>query len=385
MDSNENNAGTQPIIAWDRYQAWGLLVGFWTLVGLLYGGMGFLAYSLFSEVPDSFSVPWIMLGWYTWVPATLIVWWMARRFPVQQQSWYVAIPLHLVAAVGTSLFASALFTAMKGPAAWAGGEGFAYADYLRGVFARSIALDSIIYLTILAAVHAASYYRESQARRLRMARLRTELTEARLRALKLQLQPHFLFNAFHTVSMLVRQQRNEEAVETLAELGRFLRHVMERDDAQEVTLEEELDFLQSYLSIEHIRFKDRLDVEVEVEPEALKALVPHLLLQPLVENALRHGLTPDEQSGQLRIAAQRDDAHLRLCIQDGGAGLPAGWSSYEQNGLGLANTRGRLEQRYGEGYEMAFSSPEEGGLKIQIIFPYRAEAEVSSGEPAPVR
>lgn len=354
-----------------------VLIGFWTLIGLIYITSSTLIYlTVGGDQPYTLErAVWTLLGWYTWIPSTLIVLWMVRRFPLDRERLFPNVLVHVMAAPVVSLFASALFTGMRGVRLWANGElvGGWLGDTLSRVFLSSVTLDTVIYMTILIGVHAFEYYRKFRERELRASQLEAELAEARLHALRLQLQPHFLFNTFHTIAMLVRQQRDEEAVDTIAVLSDFLRYVLDNTGAQEVSLKHELNFLESYLAIERIRFKDRLQVDIDVDPEVLSACVPNLILQPLVENAIRHGIEPTDRPGRIDVVARREGNQLRIRVQDNGVGLPEDWTLEAQQGVGLANTKARLERLYGDDHHLGFSNAPAGGLMATVVIPFRAE------------
>ncbi|HYH81808.1 MAG TPA: histidine kinase, partial [Longimicrobium sp.] len=200
------------------------------------------------------------------------------------------------------------------------------------------------------------------------------LSEARLQALKMQLQPHFLFNALNAISTLIHRDP-EAADQMLASLAAFLRHTLATAEAQEVPLAEELRFLELYLEIEQVRFGDRLQVAMRVERGARQALVPHLILQPLVENAIRHGIATLVGGGRVEISARRDGDHLRLRVRDNGVGLAATRDSDRVEGVGLASTRGRLDQLYGASHQFTLSEPEGGGTLADLRIPFHTAAE----------
>jgi sensor histidine kinase YesM len=217
------------------------------------------------------------------------------------------------------------------------------------------------------------YYRRFRERELQAAELQQKLVEARLEALRMQLNPHFLFNTLHAVSALIHEDPNA-ADRVLARLSELLRLSLDQSKPQEVPLSEELAFLDRYLEIEQTRFADRLQVEKEVEPETERALVPYLILQPLVENAIRHGIEPREDTGRLAIRAHRSNGTLQLRVSDNGAGLPEEKGTPLREGIGLSNTRSRLQHLYGDGYRLELVSAPGGGLEARIDIPYRTTA-----------
>jgi LytS/YehU family sensor histidine kinase len=198
------------------------------------------------------------------------------------------------------------------------------------------------------------------------SRLETELARAQLQALRTQLQPHFLFNTLHAISSLMDEDVRA-ARRMIARLADLLRTTLDTRDQQEVTLLRELETLQLYLDIERERFSDRLRVDLMVHPETLEARVPNLMLQPLVENAIRHGIAPLHAGGQITVSAARDEESLVLSVEDDGAGAGAG---QPPEGVGLRNTRARLARLYPNSHELRIERPSEGGFRIQIIIPF---------------
>jgi two-component system, LytTR family, sensor kinase len=230
----------------------------------------------------------------------------------------------------------------------------------------------LTYAVIVGAAHLIDYYRKYRDRELRSSRLEAKLARAELEVLKRQLHPHFLFNTLHAVSALMHRDV-EAADRMLARLSDLLRLAMEDVGAQEVTLQHEMEFLERYLEIEQTRFADRLRVAVEVAPETLDALVPSLVLQPLVENAIRHGIASRAGGGRLEIRAARDGSALRLEVRDDGPGFPGGVPP--KTGVGITNTRARLEQLYGREHRFEMRNRPEGGLEILLLVPFRRDVE----------
>jgi LytS/YehU family sensor histidine kinase len=238
-------------------------------------------------------------------------------------------------------------------------------------FARRFWGESFInvysYFATLAAGLAIRFYRLYHDRRLRVSKLETELAVTKLRALEMRLRPHFLYNALHTIGGLVRTEQGVAAVRMIAGLGDLLRHTLRDDDAQEVPLSRELELTFRYLDIEQARFGDRLRVELEIAPETENAHVPSLLLQPLVENAVRHGVESSATGGWVVVRAYRDGDALCLDVQDSGNGPrdePGG------NGIGLSTTRARLEQLYGCEHKLELERAASGGALASVRIPF---------------
>jgi LytS/YehU family sensor histidine kinase len=198
--------------------------------------------------------------------------------------------------------------------------------------------------------------------------LQKQLSEAQLRALQMQLEPHFLFNTLNAITTLVELDRPQQAVEMLEHLNTLLKSTLKRTTPQKVPLSEELEVVENYLAIEQVRFADRLRIEIKVEPAALDSLVPCFLLQPIVENAIRHGIAHCESSGLVEATARRDGDMLRLQVRDSGAGHNG--RVKPGNGIGLKNTRERLAHFYNEEYAMKAEPLAAGGFEVAIAIPY---------------
>ena len=223
----------------------------------------------------------------------------------------------------------------------------------------------------------AQYYAALQDERVRAVQAEAHAHRARLQALRYQLNPHFLFNALNGVSTLVTEERTREATDMLAELSDFLRLTLERDDEAEVPLADEVEFVRRYLAIEQVRFGDRLRVAVDVEPGVLAAPVPALVLQPLVENAVKYAVAPREAGGRIAVEARRDGEALLLAVSDDGPGLGSGDGAADGLGVGLANVRDRLREQYGDEGRVEATRAEGGGLRVELRLPLRAPALVA--------
>jgi hypothetical protein len=223
-----------------------------------------------------------------------------------------------------------------------------------------------IYIALISAAHAMHFYRRSKERERRSLELEANLAKARLQALTMQLQPHFLFNALNAIAALVHTNP-DAADEMLAALSDLLRLTLETSHEQELPLRRELEFVERYLMIEHVRFGDRLQFELDVAPETEAALVPTFLLQPLVENAVRHGLEPRSGNGKLVIRARRDNGSLRLSVEDNGVGLRE--EKPDREGIGLANTRARLRELYDGAANVELRNRD--GLTVELTLPFR--------------
>jgi sensor histidine kinase YesM len=230
----------------------------------------------------------------------------------------------------------------------------------------------VVYWAILGFSHALAYYRESRERALQAFQLESQLAQARLQSLKMQLNPHFLFNTLNTVSQLIYEEP-ENADRMITHLGDLLRMSLDAGSEHQVTLRQELEFLERYLEIQKARFGDRLTTQFDIDPCLYDVLVPTLILQPLVENAIRHGVGPRSAPGRIEIHAQSQDSMLCLRVSDNGSGLPEGESAVKE-GVGLGNTRARLKHLYGADQSLAFCNRPGGGLVVTLAFPLRIKS-----------
>ena len=228
----------------------------------------------------------------------------------------------------------------------------------------------LVYWVILSSSLVFFYYERYRNEMLKASKLDAQLSNARLRALKMQLHPHFLFNTLHSITALVLKNENRDAVKMINRLSELLRLTLDNIETQVQTLEDEIEFTRRYLEIERIRFHDRLAVEWEIDPHALAARVPNLILQPLVENAMRHGVDSNSGISRIQIAAQLQDDQVLLEVRDDGKDLKKVSGQNGAAGLGLKNTRARLSELYGEDYSFSLSRRENGWTIAQIVIPF---------------
>ena len=299
-----------------------------------------------------------------WALFTPVILELTRRFPLAGGSRDRNLGIHLLACLvlgsaSTAFnFRVATYTYLEGP-------------YWPRYYFLSIYVNILAYAVLVAAGHALDIYRRYRDRELHASRLETQLTRAHLHALEMQIQPHFLFNTLNAISELVHQ--DPAAAELMiAQLGDLLRLTTDGAVRQEVTLERELAFVGTYLEIERTRFQDRLFVKKQVDLDVTDCLVPNLVLQPLVENAVRHGLCPRVAPGTITITARRVDDVVRLTVRDDGRGLPPPGQRRERVGIG--NTRARLRQAYGDAHRFEMADAPGGGTLVMIEIPYRPAA-----------
>jgi len=247
-----------------------------------------------------------------------------------------------------------------------------------GMIVGKIHSSTLVYWGILTVTLALDYQRSLRRERIRSAEIESRLARAELAALKMQLHPHFLFNTLNTIASLIREQPSE-AERTVVRLADLLRISLEGSADSEISLRSELLFLQKYLDIEQIRFQDRLTIAYEIEDEAFDALTPPLILQPLVENAIKHGIAPLERDGKLTLRGAVRNGSLVLTVEDNGPGLASDWERKVDKRVGLANTRERLRQLYGANQRFEIETPQGGGARVRISLPYHT-AHHANGE-----
>lgn len=308
-----------------------------------------------------------VVSWLVWgalAPALLA---LGEHFRPERPLRFLAV--HLPAAVAASMVNSAAgVAAINAFHPFGRGGQATLGSRLVGRLISSLPIELLIYGVILGAGYGVESYRRFRDRELRAAQLESRLAEARLEALRLQLQPHFLFNALHTVAGLVRQGENPAAVEMLARLSDLLRATLEGGGRPLVPLSEELALADLYLAIQQVRFADRLRVERAIDPVLAQAAVPPFVLQPLLENAVRHGLGSRASAGSLRIVAERSGEQFRLEVHDNGRGLAAAGTE-GVGGVGLSNTRARLVELYGSAARLELLARAEGGAVARLTLP----------------
>ncbi len=230
-----------------------------------------------------------------------------------------------------------------------------------------------MYWTIVGIWHVINSYHRNRQEEVRTSLLEMELLRSQMRALQMQLHPHFLFNTLHSISELIHEDV-AVAKKMLERLENFLKLTIENSGAQQVSLETELEFLQDYLDLQQIRLQDRLIVRMDIDKEAMHLLVPNLILQPIVENAIRYGIAPRTEPGSIEIHAQRKNGTLRLEVRDDGPGVPTAASV--RMGMGLSNTQARLEQLYGNLQHLEIANDPQGGLMVRVDIPAESDGQI---------
>ena len=359
-----------------RWQNWAIAFVVWTIIGL-----SFASRSYFTYYREGIVVPWyevfsgFLVDFYLWGLVSPLIFRLARRFPIERGHLARRISLHLIFC---AIFILAVNT-ISIPAYWYFGFPNQQRYPTMGVMFKDLILSPfmlhqglLVYWGTLIAAHAFEYYRQLQAGKTRAAELASQLAEARLAALKMQIHPHFLFNTLNSIAALLHKDV-EAADRMIARLSDFLRITLKSSQTTFVTLEEELEFLKAYLEIEKIRFQKRLIVEIQISPDILDAHVPNLILQPLIENAVRHGVARQTSVGLLRIHASRDADRVHIRIEDNGPGLNGNGNRRGKSGggVGLSNTRARLHQLYEDDFQFEITNkPDDQGTIVNLNMPY---------------
>jgi two-component system, LytTR family, sensor kinase len=343
-------------------------VALWSLVGLaiaseIYLSSNFLGRSVTwgEAISDSLE------DWYVYGVLSLPVVWLARRFPPERGSRWITAGIHLAAALLFSLAYILVRTFVGESDGWITGESASFGEIFHPLLVRTFPFNLLVYGVILSVSHALDYYRKYHERTVQTLELGKHLTEARLQALLHQLKPHFLFNTLNGIASLMHTDV-DAADRMLVRLSELLRITMAHTGAPQTTLREEIAFLERYLDIEKIRFRNRLEVTIAIDNEAIDAQVPSLILQPMVENAMRHGVEPHARMGRIELKGSQFDGNLVLTVSDNGSGIPP--DGLKREGIGIANTRARLAELYGARQKFELVNMPEGGLCVRITIPF---------------
>jgi two-component system LytT family sensor kinase len=321
--------------------------------------------------------------WYLWALFTPAIIWLSQHFRFELQGLWRALAVHLPSVLVFSLTHIATMTGVQWWFARAQGRGFNWWSEVQRSALLNFDWEMMTYWAIVGLSHAVLYYRESRDRALRTSQLETLLVEAQLKALQQQLHPHFLFNTLHAISALMHRDV-EAADRTLMRLSDLLRLTLEHIGQHEIPLQAELDFLGKYLQIEQTRFADRLIVRFDVQPETLDTMVPNLILQPLVENAIKHGVARKSGPGHIDISTRREGDKLRMEVRDDGVGLSEDALTALQKGIGVSTTRARLQHLFGADYRFEFHR-HAAGLAVVVAIPWRTEIGDRVEDSAPER
>jgi anti-sigma regulatory factor (Ser/Thr protein kinase) len=338
----------------------------WTGLALLLAVSSSLAYISTGHPPRwSLTIRMSLAEAYVWALIAPFVMALARRFQFTRAALGRRVAVHISASLIIGIFKLFVDRLLRRLL-------FGFDTY---ILVTSLVPNLLVYWAIVAGAHGLEYYRTSRQRELRASQLEARLAHARLQLLQMQLHPHFLFNTLHTISEIVHEDP-DTADRMITGLSELLRETLIASDLQEVPLHRELELLERYLEIQQARFGDRLRVNVEIEPSLRDALVPHFILQPIVENAIRHGLGCQVDAGHIRIEARRDEGILMLEVQDDGRGLGPANTGLQQ-GVGLGNTRARLQELYGSAHRVEIRDVPDAGVIVTVAMPLHFERDIA--------
>jgi len=359
-----------------RWRRWAFGFCVWSLLGL-----SFALSSYLGARQDNVQISWkrmvtgYLFDFLVWGALSPLIFRLSRRFELRK-----AFPRNLFIHLALSVLLSLFVLSVAAVLTWY----FGYPNLTRSPTLFSLWRNNAfsiyyfhqgltIYWATVAVAHALHYYRAIREGEARTAQLAAQLAQAQLQALKMQIHPHFLFNTLNSISALLHKDV-ETADKMIARLGDFLRLTLKASSAQAVNLGKELEFLKCYLEIQQLRFQDRLTIDVDVEPQTLDLMVPNLILQPIVENAVRHGVSSQTEPGHIIVRALRQDGRLLMQVEDNGPGLkmnPNGTAL----GIGLNNTRARLEQFYGNDFEFQIANSAGRGVIVTLKIPAETNHE----------
>lgn len=376
MEEIDHDKGVNEGFFERRWVQWILYFLIWTAAGLFFASESSLwgRYIFKSPVTWDQALKTNLSFYYIWACIAPLVLWLGKRFRFERGSRFLSLVIHVPT---SALLAAVQLLIAEIVVQWFSTEPLQLYEAFTAIertFVVYFHVNLLTYWAILGIGYGREYYRKFREREVRAAQLRTQLTQAQLQALKMQLHPHFLFNTFNTISSLMHRSV-DDADRVLARLGDLLRYSLHNVGVQEVALREELDFLQRYLEIEQARFEDRLRVRITVEPAVLDYMVPNLILQPLVENAIRYAVAPRAKGGSIEISAREIIGSLRIAVLDDGPGLPPDYDLLAREGVGLRNSRERLEQLYGEQHRFILTNRSPKGLEVALVIPIRHSEE----------
>lgn len=337
-----------------------IVFGCWTFVALLFAAHIAIGSRALGRPESFFRAFASFMTWtYFWFAVTPLIVALSRRFRLAGSRPWRSAAVHVIASFVFSAGSFAAFIFLAPYITPGRGHGAPFAERFKRLMAFQLHLEMLRYWAVIAIEHTLSYHREAREREVALAK-------ARLEVLKRQLQPHFLFNTLNSISVLMFENVNL-ANRMLLRLSDLLRAGLADDSPHEVSLERELTFLDRYLEIERMRFGDRLTIDRNIDPATLGALVPNLILQPIVENAIRYGVAAVDRSATVSIRAEKSGDDLQLQVRDDGPGMPPG----AIRGVGLTNTEARLRQLYGSDQKLELLPAEGGGVLVRIVIPFR--------------
>jgi signal transduction histidine kinase len=318
-----------------------------------------------------------LVNWYTWGLLAFLVFGLAQRYP-DHGPWWGRVSFHALCAAAVALVHTTLCATVHWLVLAESASAREWSRMFQRTFVWFFHWDVLIYTGLLGFVHAINYNRRLRDHELQASQLETQLNRARLDALRMQLNPHFLFNSLNAISELVHENPML-ADRVITQLATLLRAVLDESNKSEVTLKEELDFVKKYLEIEQVRLGERLTVRIEADPATLDWPVPSLILQPLIENAVRHGIARCEEPGIIEVSASCREGKLDLRVRDSGCGVAEQDTGSRTEGVGLSNVRARLAHHYGEDFRLELGASQTGGFLARILIPVRTTPAEEAG------
>jgi signal transduction histidine kinase len=313
------------------------------------------------------------MEWYAWALLAPAIFRVCRKFDFSATPWRTVVIQLIFGAIASLIHCCVLTTGARIEAEILQ-TGLSWTRLFRFILTNHFHEDVLTYAAIVSAWYALDYYRRFRERETRAAELEAHLAQARLQTLQSQLHPHFLFNTLNGIAALIYEEP-KAAHRMLARLSELLRMSLQDSGVQVVTLRNELEFGRRYLELEQIRLGDRLAVEYQIAPDTLEACVPNLLLQPFLENAIKHAIAPWSRPGRICICSRRDQATLYLRVTDDGPGLPMSPEASERLGIGVSNTKARLKELYGAEHAIELKNGERAGLVVEIAIPFRVATQ----------
>lgn len=358
-----------------------LWLALWTVLGLLFASKIVMEQRMMGRsYPWTKALWWQLMEWHTWGVLTLLVARACRRLDVPRGRWGRYVVCHVGLGIMFSLIQAFIASVagfiemwLKGWPPTPMGE-YSFLEALQFTLVNHLHFNLLVYAAIVLGWNALHYHREAGERAVKAAELETQLAQAQLQALRAQLQPHFLFNTLNTIAEMVYEDP-AKAEQMILRLGELLRLTLQSQRLQQTPLAEEISFLKSYLEIEQARLGSRLQIEWDVAAETMGAQVPNFILQPLVENAIRHGIAPFKKSGSLAIQARRSGETLLLQVRDSGPGLPQTAPGRAGHGIGLANTEARLRGLFGDRQSLKLVN--DRGLAVTVAIPFSLASQAA--------
>lgn len=347
----------------------------WTSLAVFHSVRLYMIYCASPTADLSYheALIWSLAEWYIWGGLSLIVVRLAKIIRLERRRWWWPVSAHVILSlifgiIQILLYIASLFVIYKIFFGLRFADPASFYDVYKSTLYPKLFYATLVYFLIAFVSYAFNYYKHFRDQQERAALIETRLAQAQLAALKTQLHPHFLFNALNTITALI-PDKPADAEKMISRLSELLRLTLENENIQKITLREELAILDRYLEIQGIRFQDRLQVSMEIPQKALDALVPNLILQPLAENAIRHGIAQMTENGKIHFEAQIKGDRLRLVVSDNGPGMGDMAREGKSPGMGLSNTRERLQQLYHDDHEFIIENRPEGGVRVAIDIP----------------